>query len=140
MIRSILLKFEFLNEFRWWYEDNVWGLTHRVKNLICWFPIIWNDHWYDYAFILRLLNYKFKQMEVNFAKYGMSTKNDKVIRQLKICKVLTQRLMDDDYNDYPNDKFSLPTEKHKHTQIYMPRQDLDYLTKMMKKNLFFWWD
>jgi hypothetical protein len=37
--------------------------VHHVKNLIYWFPVIWNDYDWDYIFMLKIMRHKLNNMQ-----------------------------------------------------------------------------
>jgi len=39
-----------------------------VKNIIFYFDVIWNDRWFDYVFLLKIVERKFENMERNWDK------------------------------------------------------------------------
>jgi len=86
-----------------WKWDKVtnfyYDFKYGIKNLIKWFPVIWNDRDWDFAFMFALLEKKFehyeKEWETKATKYIVGS--EKQIKRFKICKELCRRLKDDWY-------------------------------------------
>ena len=45
---------------------NIKQFIHHIKNLIHWFPIIWNDYDWDYIFMLKIMRHKLNSMQKYF--------------------------------------------------------------------------
>lgn len=96
-----------------------YSLIYGIKNCIKWFPIVWKDRNWDELYIYMLLQFKLKNMEMNFQKYGMSDDNDEIMQQLKKSSELCDRLINYDYDEdalhpfyqkYPNFEIDMTTE------------------------------
>jgi hypothetical protein len=72
-------------------------LSQGVKNLIRWFPVIWKDRDYDHFFIYYLLREKLKQMEDFQLNHGHCVSHKEISHKIKICRILLDRLINDDY-------------------------------------------
>ncbi|WP_145862514.1 hypothetical protein [Paenibacillus naphthalenovorans] len=86
------------------------------------------------------MNKKLKHMEEFFLTDNTYTKDArKHGQQIKVARILTDRLITDDYfsDNLLNKKNVGKCIKH---QDYLKQQDLDYLCELMKKKLFTWWD
>lgn len=77
--------------------DYLKDIKYGIRNLWRWFPIIWNDRDWDYYYIFKLLKFKFKNMEYNFRNYAHIADADKVADELKVCQLLLDRLIKDEY-------------------------------------------
>lgn len=133
-------------------DDVIWRWAQRkfrlyiieygVKNIIYWFPIVWQDRWWDHIFLYSILNHKLKQMEKGFREDGCHVYHEQDAKKIKICVLLLDRLQNDAYIDYKNErgwepelfKFELDKEEH------MMNQDLDLLFKILRKHIRTWWD
>lgn|SRR5574343_492330 len=128
---------------RSWYRNVKSGMT----NLIDWAPVIWADRDWDHYFLLSILEKKISRMENYFKNSNICVANVKTAKQLKTCRILLQRLINEDYykelffvsktyrpgkNDYDKDKLN-------HSEM-MYNQDLNYLLKIFGKHLRGWWD
>ena len=131
-------------KFKHWrdHRDLTWrGIKQGTKNLVVWFPIIWQDRWWDHSFLYSILRFKLLLMEEGFRKRGHTVNHLKDAHNIKICKLLLDRLINDAYIDYEQGrgwepKIRLSFEKHER----MIDQDLDLLFKVMRKQIRVWWD
>lgn len=73
-------------------------LKQGMINLIKWIPIIWQDRDWDYHYIYKILHFKFKNME-EFMQSDKcwSANSDKTAKQIKISRLLLERLIKCDY-------------------------------------------
>jgi len=146
-------------------------LRQGIKNLWKWFPVIWNDRDWDQCYLYKFLHFKLQNMEDLHRNYGHSLDNRKIADKIKVCKLLLDRLIKDEYyeNAFKNhDKkwgeleldwnsnclIKRPyaiTEKEKEKELkefnrlcqhelYLRRQDINYLFKLMAKHVEGWWD
>jgi len=124
-----------------------WYVRNGVRNLIRWFPVIWHDHDWDWAYLLAVMEFKFRGMQESFEKYGHLEGNEKHAREVRICAVLCNRMRKDEYLEH----FVGSLEAHIHAPLkvrdrayaheqMMQKQDLEYLLKLMRRKLRCWWD
>lgn len=74
-------------------------IVHGVKNLIKWFPVIWNDRDWDQIYFLIILRKKLHNKEKYFARSNPIILNsDRVARQISRTKMAVDRLLADDYH------------------------------------------
>lgn len=137
-------------------------LYWNIRNIIYWLSIIWRNEQFDSGYLYEMLYHKFKLMEEFFdSKYAWTMDAPRHAHQLRICKNLCKRIMDDDYTS-PYDKYIedhlkefvknfLETMNTKSEfedyimagyahQDYMKQQDIDYLCMMIQKYVQEWWD
>jgi len=74
-----------------------YNITNGIKNLWKWLPIVWGDRDWDHYYLYKLLNFKFKNMEYLHKNYSHLKDGDIIANQLKVVKLLTQRLIEDNY-------------------------------------------
>jgi len=74
-----------------------YNITNGIKNLWKWLPIVWKDRDWDHYYLYKLLNFKFKNMEYLHRNYSNLKNGDIIAHQLKVVKLLTQRLIEDNY-------------------------------------------
>jgi len=122
-------------------KDFFRGIKPGLANVIRWFPVIYKDRWWDHSFLYSILRYKLLLMEKGFRTYGMSTNSEKDAHNIKICRLLLDRLVNDAYIDYegkrgwePKVRFSFEKEEE------MINQDLDMLFEILRKQIRCWWD
>jgi hypothetical protein len=109
-----------------------------IKNLFVWFKIIWNDRWWDHYFFFIILHKKLSIMEKNFRKNGSHSCAEQDADKIKKCVLVIERLIKDNYDEISYWKGSLK-EKGDHAD-YQRKQDIDYLFKILRKNILTWWD
>lgn len=69
---------------------------HGVKNLVRWFPVIWNNRGWDCAYMFPLWEKQFEEMERSFERANdFVVGNEKRLKRIRICKELCRRLKDD---------------------------------------------
>ena len=101
-----------------------------IRNLIDWLPVIWRDRDWDWIFLIRILRLKLSRMERFFEKDAMIADRDKVARRIREARMLTDRLIADEYwrhKDWQHEEF-------------MVQQDVDRLCEIMRKYMRGWWD
>lgn len=76
-----------------WYD-----IVHGVSNLTIWFSVIWKDRWWDHHFFFVILHKKLSLMEKNFLENGHHVGREKDAHEMKVCRLLLERLMKDDYS------------------------------------------
>ena len=78
-----------------------------IKNLVNWFPIIWNDRQWDHSFFYEIMRFKLNKMEKYLRHNGHHIGSEKSANKIKVCVMLLNRLMEDNYHDLifrPHDK------------------------------------
>lgn len=79
-------------------RDFYYDFKHGIKNLIRWFPVIWNDRGWDFVYMFALLEKKFEHYEEEWeTKAKFVVGHEKQVKRFKICKELCRRLKDDWY-------------------------------------------
>lgn len=119
------------------------NIKQGLQNLIYWLSVIWKDRNWDYTFLYRIMEHKLAKMEKFFIEKAISTNALEDSRNIRLCKLLLQRLKTEAYSD------NLMT-KHINAlcrkgsifgyEDYMINQDLDLLFKIMRKQIKNWWD
>ena len=115
-----------------------------IKNLIRWAPVVWGGSWFDSDYLLRLLEYKLRQMADKFPG-GSTADCERHAREMRVCAELCRRMLADDYNRYCEDC------ERPHFHTYFPlgrnrspmsgkRRDATYLGHLLGKHLPYWWD
>lgn len=96
-----------------------------VKSLIYWFPVIWKNRWYDYEFLLDLIEHQLKLMS-NDKNKSYTEGWDECVEEMK----LSLRLLDH-FNNQSWEDMSL---EYDNEQMWI-EEFIDSL-KVMRK----WWD
>lgn len=113
--------------------NKFYSIIESIKNIIKWFPIIWQDRNWDHSYFYRILHFKLNNMEKFFSsKDAISANTLKDAKRIKIARILVERLMEDNYWERAKDNF--------YHSIYMENQDRKYLFDLIKKNINRWWD
>jgi hypothetical protein len=86
-----------MNRFFRWLKDQPRNIKYGVKNIIDYFPIIWKDRDWDHYYLYRLLRYKLERMEKLQREHGHHVDHIKTADEIKVCKLLLDRLIKDDY-------------------------------------------
>ncbi len=137
------------------FEKYIWrpiyNLKQGIKNLIKWFPIIWRDSDWDYAYLLTIIAFKMENMAEhmdNSPWQGANTPS--YTRSLRVCAELSKRLRDDDYLSSQietvdvDDNFEV-SDPAKLRRLFKERDalieaDKELFCKLYKKYLCKWWD
>lgn len=68
-----------------------------VKNLIRWFPTIWNDRDYDYYYTIELLKKKLLFQAEAMSKDSLHESSSKSVEQMRQCAVLLHVIQNESY-------------------------------------------
>jgi hypothetical protein len=116
---------------------NLWlDLYYGVINLVLWFPVIFRDRDWDYVFLLRIMEFKFRRMRELHMKYGHCTNSPRKAHELLIVAELCRRIGEDEYSHYN----PFTSEFDYRQPDKMANADLELLTKIMRTHLRTWWD
>jgi len=98
-----------------------YNIKQGIKNLIRWFPIIWNDYNWDHHYILVVLKKKLELMEKAFrSDKAWGADSQKEADNMRCAINLLDRMVKDDYLDealkpfdkkYPDYKWDFKFEK-----------------------------
>lgn len=75
------------------------NIKNGIKNLITWFPIIWQDQQWDWTYIPILLRKKLIMMEHFFRNHGYHLHANKDADKMKKCILLIDRILKDEYHE-----------------------------------------
>ena len=73
-------------------------IKRGIKNLIIWFPIIWNDRNYDPYYIYVILRKKLIEQEKFIRLHGYHANHLKDARDIKVAILLLDRIIKDEYH------------------------------------------
>jgi hypothetical protein len=134
---------------------DIYYAVRRVGHILSWVPFLLEDHDWDFAYILRVLEYKIARTRKCITKNNhISTKDIELIcKRTRTCELLLRRLRDDDYIDLSSvfdenydigktlspEKSELLKKLNAH-EVYLRNQDMDMLFKYLKKYGRSWWD
>ena len=74
-------------------------IRYGLKNLVLWFPVIWNDRNWDHIFIYQILRHKLHLTEQLIRNHGHHVNHIEDANKIKTCVLLLDRLIKDDYHD-----------------------------------------
>lgn len=86
------------------YTNTLWGWYisirspfRKTKNVISWLPTIWNDNWHSEHWLYEVMRFKISRMEKKFRKEGHFVGHKKVADHMRVCTLLLDRLIKDEY-------------------------------------------
>lgn len=147
---------------QWYYN-----IKTGIKNIIRWFPIIWNDRDWDQAYLQRIIEQKLRFMADN-TKHWHVVRADRSRREMLICAELLKRAHTQDmqfplgqsfedvhfnYNSDWLENFD-PADERGLRRLNLPKSRWPYykyldakehhyhelLFKIMSKKINTWWD
>lgn len=75
------------------------SLKNGIRNLIYWFPIIWQDRNWDHDYIFMIMRHKISDMEKSFkGSDAWSVEAKENSEKMKMCVDILDRLIENDYN------------------------------------------
>ena len=80
-------------------ETAYYNVKNGIRNLINWFPVIWQDRNWDHYFIYVILRKKLQLMEHQIRTYGHHVRNEEDADNIKVCVNLLSRLIEDEYHE-----------------------------------------
>ena len=130
-----------------WYRINLkqryYNTKNGIKNLIKWFPIVWRDRDWDEAYLLTVMEFKFKNMSHLHENYGHLENSELYASQLARAAELTERIKNDRLH-YSEEVGVLHNQgkvvEAMELEHELYTKDLEELTTLMKENLHHWWD
>lgn len=92
--RAEELLYDLKNDIRFgWYN-----FKHGIKNLIRWFPEIWQDRDFDYSYLLALMEKKLRYMQKDMEN-ACHTTAEKDAKDIQSCVEIIHRIRTDAYTD-----------------------------------------
>ena len=83
------------------------NIKRGISNLIVWFPIIWKDRDYDYAYILDILKFKIQKQAKSILKNSNYDGSKSDVQKMNLLVELINRFQNDYYElewlDYEQD-------------------------------------
>lgn len=70
-----------------------------IKNIITWFPVIWNDRQWDHVYMFDILQKKFTEMHKFWSSDKPITEKEHIIKDIETCIEIIDRLQNDNYCD-----------------------------------------
>lgn len=143
------------DKIRWKYKkvyNFIRKIPHGIKNIIRWFPIIWEDAEFDQTYLFDIMLFKFKNME-EFYRSGHTMSADALIYadDIKKAKELIQYIRDEQYEDdafkpyydkpdHNNEEsHKLFVECHEESErLY--REKMKEFCNIFTERVRYWWD
>lgn len=97
-----------------------------VKNLVRWFPVIWNDRDWDHSYFYKILETKLTHMADHFEKSAWGASAEEDAKNMRKCVQLIKDLEDDCAISWNDEE--VRTEKKK------------ILFGLIERNIDSWWD
>lgn len=88
-----ILKLKWNHEWKYIPKDIKTG----IKNIIRWFPFVWNDRDWDYSHLLKAMKKKLKFMAEQHSKTQRYVGWENNVKWMKIAEELCQRAIDESY-------------------------------------------
>jgi len=101
----------------WWHPLNF------VSNIITYRKFLWNDRWFDYTYLLYMIQIKLEQDSKRYRLRGMCVPSTEYAEQMERAVALLKKIEKDDYEDLEQ----------------QPR-DIHKLFKYIDNNILGWWD
>lgn len=79
-------------------KDFIKNVKYGFKSLYLWLPIIWKDRNWDHYYILKVLQHKINLTKNYIDKNKRYTGYEKDVFKMKICTLLLERLIRDEYD------------------------------------------
>lgn len=119
-------------------------MIKQIKNLIRWFPIIWEDRDWDHGYVEEMLLFKLNNMYKRFSDpdttyVDWGTKYAKpALKALKLCVQILERRRDNYYTEYWWNRGQ--TIEDLKTSAQLEKRDWRLFCMMMEKYFNYWWD
>jgi len=148
------LKFSFVSSlfYRWWEPLEI--LYYNCRRIIQWLPIIWKDNNGDFDSIITILKHKVTFNRKALEKAEFLENADELAQQMRVVELVLQRLEDPwkytekEWKDYTKNRQATKDSSKElrraikqiqYKELYMFKQDLEYLAKCLHKNLRKWY-
>jgi len=114
-------------------------IIRRIKNLLRWFPIIWNDEQWDHYFIFEVLKHKLIFTAEHTRKYGYHVNSKYDADRMMLCVRLIEKVQNEEYMNVLADDDHLTKEKID-AAYNKQRKARQLLFKVLDKYVEGWWD
>jgi len=138
----------------WYHPLNLWDWlqneAERLRIVARWLPVIWHDADFDHSFLWHVMEHKFRRMARYAEVGGHCVSSARQARELRLAAALCHRLSEDDYIfvagcpswkvAHPFGKaanYTLDSLKFRHHQ---EQNDVDALTRLMRRKALCWWN
>lgn len=138
-------------------------IWESLYNLYRWAPVIWSDRDWDYGWLLRIMEFKFRNMRELHEQNRRFEGWDRTVSELRTCELLLKRIREHTYMDHEWErlriKYPRPSlfdrgyvwyppskqEAEEYKRLFarekqMEKQDLDLFCKLLTRKYGTWWD
>lgn len=126
-----------------WFDDylSFHAIRDGVRNLIKWFPVVWQDRDFDYGYLYTMLEFKLDNMQKFFeSDYTYSMDAKEYGKQIKECKELLIRIHNetiwDEHWDDNKATFTMSIDE----LSKLDREEKELFWNKMRDNIDDWWD
>lgn len=114
-------------------------IIRRIKNLLRWFPIIWNDEQWDHYFIFEILKHKLIFTAEHTRKYGYHVNSNYDADRMMLCVRLIEKVQNEEYMNVLADDDHLTKEKID-AAYNKQKKARRLLFRVLDKYVEGWWD
>lgn len=115
-----------------------YDIWYGIINIFRWIPVIWSDRDYDWAYLARIMEYKFQRMS-KLLKNGHHILSERDSRRMLVCAELLKRLRTEEY--LYHEVIDIPVIPHNAKKDDMiGKYYQEYLGTIIGKHLRSWWD
>lgn len=118
------------------------NFKNGIQNLYRWFPVIWKDRYWDYTYLLVLIQFKMKLMSKEFRKAQYSDDSIRSADKIGELLIILERMIEDSYYD-PAEALSLPNEKLSDFYAGIEKTvktDYNDFFRKLGRSIRYWWD
>ncbi len=113
-----------LSRFKDTIVDTIWNYPYNfISNVIKYRKFLWRDRWFDYVYILYMIQIKLEQDAKRYRKHGMCVSSTESAKEMERVIALLKKIDKDKYEDLKQ----LPKDVHK-------------LFKYIDSKILDWWD
>ena len=110
----------------------------KIKNIIRWTPVLWNDKDWDYYDIFEVLKTKLKFQSEYFRKHGYHESSEYDAQRMKLCIRLIDKVQNE---SYINEILGLdPDDEMIFKAVNKHDKAKRILFKLLEQNIERWWD
>ncbi len=130
-----------LEDIKYWYYnlfifDVLYNIKNGIKNLWTYKSIIWNDRWYDYSYIFKLLEFKLKDTIKNWDKAHYVGSEFTKLRM----QIILNRIQEYQTNLENLQELYFTKKISKSEYIILTEELLNKTWKVLGKNIIRFWD
>lgn len=111
----------------------------RIKNVVRWIPILWNDYDWDHWFIYQILKTKLKYQSEHIRKNGNHVDANQDANRIDLCIRLIEKVQNEEYLDvaikektWTRESMEAAEQKHNKAR--------KLLFRILEQDIERWWD